>query len=526
MENIKKYLPVLLLLIAVYFTFFWRLDGAMLWRDEATTACWGREMVTAKTLVPKVWNGKQLIVQGSKGHDFNEKFMPSMHSWLQFYVVAIAFKLFGATTFTARLLFALCAAFGIYLFYLIFRILFQSHRLALIGVFIALFSVHYLHYARQCRYYALVLLISLLIILEFVKILQSSPRGHPVMVFVRLGLFGFLLFNANYFTFGLMWAGLFAGLLVVRNRRFALGFLATSAVLLLVLLPLLLGIHRPFIARAEITTFFPLSSYWDWFCLVYQRVKQLLPPIALFLLGLFFIKRFPRETAPLKRVALWLWTVLLTTMVAAVFINKSNAFLRYYLYLVPVSVILTGIHIFWAYTIFGKTRGTILLCFLFLYHVWTPAINQSEAVVKRQFLKDDSFNGPMIDFLEKNVAAEEKVAFIKNDKGMVAYFYLPQLNWVGILESENPFNAPYKDRLPGAMFDDYGDVDWIVVWGMKGLPVRVESGYELVWNHRFGEKRQETVSKKIFTPRQYTITMAEDGFAGSELNYYDFYKRI
>ena len=137
----KRCLTVLLLVVAVYFAFFWRLDGALLWRDEATTACWGRALSEADSLLPTVWDGEQLIVQGSKGHDFNRDLRPAMQSWLQFYVSAFAFRLLGVSTFSARFPFALIGILGIPLFYLIFKRLTESKSTALIAASVTMLSI-------------------------------------------------------------------------------------------------------------------------------------------------------------------------------------------------------------------------------------------------------------------------------------------------------------------------------------------------------------------------------------------------
>ena len=75
------------------------------------------------------------------------------------------------------------------------------------------------------------------------------------------------------------------------------------------------------------------------------------------------------------------------------------------------------------------------------------------------------------------------------------------------------------------MFDDYESLDWVIVWGISGLPVRVERGYDLIWSYRFGVGAPvDAVDGEIFTPTQYTITEAESGML-PELSYFDFYKR-
>ena len=105
----RKALSGFLIALAA-FLLLWRLDAIPLWRDETTTANWGRLLAESGVWAPRVFDGEQLIAQAADGHDFNSKLLPAMHSWLQFYVAGIGFKLLGVGTFTARLPFVLIGA--------------------------------------------------------------------------------------------------------------------------------------------------------------------------------------------------------------------------------------------------------------------------------------------------------------------------------------------------------------------------------------------------------------------------------
>ena len=89
----------------------YEVDSVPLWRDEATTANWGWLMAESGVWIPRVYDGDQLIVQAADGHDVNSHLLPAMQSWLQFYVSALAFRLLGVSTFSARFPFALIGAF-------------------------------------------------------------------------------------------------------------------------------------------------------------------------------------------------------------------------------------------------------------------------------------------------------------------------------------------------------------------------------------------------------------------------------
>jgi hypothetical protein len=511
--------------ILIYFAFLWRLDGCYLWRDEATTACWAREMANSNSLLPKVWNGDQLIVQGSKGHDFNRHFLASMQGWLQFYLELIFFKIFGSNTFNARLPFTILGILGILLFFKIFNSLFKSKKISLISTFLCIFSLSYIHFIRQARYYALVMIISLAIIYEMIQYLNNSEKSYQVSFFIKIGFYGIMLFLSNYFTFTIFWIGLFLVIPIIKNKDFNFGIISTTFIIGAICLPIIMFIHYSFISRSEITNISYLYDYLDWFILSFKRINQIFPIIPFILIGIYLFWRYPVHRNKNQKVIMWLWLMILSTIISSVIINKSNAFLRYTLHVIPVGLILIAIYSHWIYNILGSKTAWIFISVVFIYHTWFSVLNQSEAVVKRQFLKDNSYNKPMVEFLKKNIKSEESVSFINNDKGIVAFFYLPTLNWYGILEASNPYNQIYKTKLPPTMFDDYSDIDWIVVWGVRSLPERVENGYELIWNYRYGNNQLKVKThQNLYTPAQYTITQAEASIA-EDLKYYDFYKR-
>jgi len=521
----KRCLTVLLLIVAVYFAFFWRLDGALLWRDEATTACWGRALSESDSLLPTVWDGEQLIVQGSKGHDFNRDLRPAMQSWLQFYVSAFAFRLLGVSTFSARFPFALIGILGIPLFYLIFKRLTESKNTALIAASVTVLSMPYLHYARQSRYYVLVLVIALAVIHEVVRGIQSPERRRSAATFARLGVYGVLLFLSNYFTFGILWIGVLLSALVVRERHYAYRLLLTTLAVSTVITPMLIGIHGSFIERAEITKFTYLVDYGTWFMQALGRVNHLMPIPVLLILGGFLLWRHAEETATERGVALWLWLIILSTVLVSVVLNKSSAFLRYYLHIIPIAILVVGIYAIWISRIWGRVPAVLFVGLLLIYHNDSPILEHSQSILTRQFAGNDTFNGPMVEFLQENVKPGERVAFTQNDIGMVAYFYLPRIKWSAILEATNPYNLPYRKRLSAEMFDDYTDVEWVVVWAKRGLPQRVETDYEMVWNYRFGPNiSRKAIEQKIYTPQQVTITQAEEGMP-MDLRYFDFYRK-
>jgi 4-amino-4-deoxy-L-arabinose transferase-like glycosyltransferase len=213
------------------FLMFWRLDGTILWRDEATTATWARTMVEQRSLVPKVFDGETVAVQGFDAHDFNDSLTPGMQAWLQFYVTAISFELFGESTFTARLPFAICGLIAVAVMWLIGRRLYGDTLLALVFPFLSITSIWYLHVFRQSRYYGLVFLFSALLLYEFVRYLQQRELDRKLTWYLRVSLWSAGLYFSHYLGFAGMYAALCLFVLLLRDRALLWRWTAMTAIL-------------------------------------------------------------------------------------------------------------------------------------------------------------------------------------------------------------------------------------------------------------------------------------------------------
>ena len=223
------------LLISASILLFWRLDSVKLYRDEATTANWGRLMSENATWLPWVADKGQLIVQASDGHDVNSYLLPAMHSYLQFYTTAISFNLLGTSVFSARLPFVLCGAAALWVLYRIGVLLFGPGMRSLILPSLGLFSIQFLYAARVCRYYVLVYLISTWILLEFCRYLKNPLIAKKWPFYFRIALAGTLLYASNYVSFIGMWTALTIFIFLINDRHLIKGFLTLSAGLAVVL---------------------------------------------------------------------------------------------------------------------------------------------------------------------------------------------------------------------------------------------------------------------------------------------------
>ncbi|MCU0227674.1 MAG: glycosyltransferase family 39 protein [Bryobacterales bacterium] len=220
-----------LLVICAGIAMFWRLDGAPLWRDEGTTSVWAKTMVEQRSLIPKVFDGKTLAAQGFDAHDFNNSLTPGMQGWLQFYVTAASFQLFGVSTFTARLPFAIAGFLGIGVMWLMGRKLYGNSYYALLVPALAIGSIWYMTIFRQSRYYGLVFLFSALLFYEFVRYLENRSLAGSIGWYLRVSLWSAGVYLAHYLGFAALYSALCLFVLLLADRLLLRRWVVMTAIL-------------------------------------------------------------------------------------------------------------------------------------------------------------------------------------------------------------------------------------------------------------------------------------------------------
>jgi hypothetical protein len=164
----------------------------MLWGDEAETALLGDNII--KFGVPKATDGKNYITILGKGIDTNKDDIWVWRPWLDDYITAASFALFGKTTTTARLPFVFIALFSVLFLALMAHRLYLKNEVTLFATLLFVTNVAFILHARQCRYYALVCLAQMSLIYGYNRLLSG---------FSKSGIFFFALaliveFHCNY----------------------------------------------------------------------------------------------------------------------------------------------------------------------------------------------------------------------------------------------------------------------------------------------------------------------------------------
>src|SRR5688572_23156108 len=144
----RLFWPVLLAAAAVLL--LTGLSRRDLWSDEAHTAIFARAIL--REGLPVGFDGLN-SASTEVGADLDAKGLLRWSPWLQYYVAALSFAVFGEGTAAARLPFALVGLLCVPLTWWWTRRLFERDDLARLAAALLAFHVPFLLHARQARWY-------------------------------------------------------------------------------------------------------------------------------------------------------------------------------------------------------------------------------------------------------------------------------------------------------------------------------------------------------------------------------------
>jgi Dolichyl-phosphate-mannose-protein mannosyltransferase len=180
-----------LALVALAFLLaFCNLDGRPFWGDEAETALLARNVL--KFGIPKVDDGVNHLSLHGDRFDARDGVW-TWSPWLQDYVAAASFAIFGQTTWAGRAPFAFVGWLSVPVLGFIAWQIYRKHRVALAAMLLLGTSEVFLLHIRQCRYYSITVLAEIVLVYGIYQILARNRRGAW---FILAGLL--VLFYCNY----------------------------------------------------------------------------------------------------------------------------------------------------------------------------------------------------------------------------------------------------------------------------------------------------------------------------------------
>ena len=196
--SIRSHWPLALLAVIGAALIFTNLGAGYLWADEGDTAVLASNIL--KFGVPKAWDGVTFI-DSDFGARENDRLVMVSSPWIQYYLAAGSFLIFGQNSFAARFPFALAAWTSILLTYFIVWKVTANRWAAFSAAFLLVSSVQFLLYSRQSRYYGPSMLFTCALIWTFFQ--MGSLR--KALLFALLAI---LLFHIH--PIGLVPIGVFA----------------------------------------------------------------------------------------------------------------------------------------------------------------------------------------------------------------------------------------------------------------------------------------------------------------------------
>jgi len=338
---------------------FTNLGAGFLWADEGDTAVLASNIV--KSGLPNAWDGATFM-DSDFGARVNDRLIMVSSPWLQYYITAGSFLLFGEDSLAARLPFALAGLLTVWLVYRLVWKATDDRRAALCGAVLTICSVQFLLFCRQSRYYALAMLLTCLLIDTFFQL--RTPRRAVFFAVVSI-----LLFHTHPIGIVPVFA---LGALTVIDRRFS----PQRRWFWLTILPiLLLTIPWFAIARTGYTeNAVPVASIRDFFIRLIQYLIEcasVTPMIGLFVLCLAgFISR-RRDARSLRRGKSELLVAILAVSVSyavVIALTQRTAVLwvtgvRYTSAIIPLFAAASSVLIL----SISRTRNSVLAALLFVF---------------------------------------------------------------------------------------------------------------------------------------------------------------
>jgi len=174
------------------FALFYNLGDRLFWGDEAETALLGVNITTYG--VPKATDGNNYITILGKGVDTNKDDVWVWRPWLDSYITAASFTLFGKSTTSARVPFVCIAFCSVLFFAWMTHRLYRKNEATLFALLLLITNVAFLLHARQCRYYALLCFAQMSFIYGYHRLLRGNSKSG--IFYVALALI--IEFHCNY----------------------------------------------------------------------------------------------------------------------------------------------------------------------------------------------------------------------------------------------------------------------------------------------------------------------------------------
>lgn len=463
---------------------FHGLTNHLFWDDEANTALFGRNLLKTGNLT--AWDGRNLIGYRG-GAELDENLVNIYMPPLQYYVAAAGLYLFGESTFGGRVLFVIAGLAGIAVLAVFIRHL-APHDFPwwLPSLFLGA-TPAYLLYIRNCRYYSLGVLFTLMLLAALTSSLDTR-RAWIMGWVLGLGSTVALIFT-NYINAAAALAFLPVLLLWdrMRTRRHLalLGGIYSTAALCGLRVYLY---HNPFameVASRDLTPAFQRFLTLLWWHAKGLATFEFVPVLLIPALALPFLLRRLSSLRPLTAIGGALAIMLgISCLMTALFTPQSvpDGFLAEMRYQVPMIALgagIGGIAIFILFRAF-KPLGLVCAAILVLSNIFQLGfLGERSSVLKPRKVSCTICQYVLENANDYTTSTEAIVGWLARlPKGKILYiipgymayapmFYLPDLLYSGQLTKTKRVRPYLTSRLPEYLFAEIANSDLAII---KGRP--------------------------------------------------------
>jgi 4-amino-4-deoxy-L-arabinose transferase-like glycosyltransferase len=422
----KIYLVVLLL--AASFLLLTRLGERCMWQDEAQTA-----LIAKTVLTNGIPMGSDALNSFSQeaGAETNKNGIFIWHPWMQFYMVAASFTLFGANTFAARLPFVLAGLITILIVFFITREITGKRIIAMIAGLLIVFSVPFIIMTKQVRYYSPVMLFSLLCLYEYLLVVSGKRK-----TFVPLGAYAVALFYSQTVYFGCVFVTL-ALHSAIFKREYFIRIIRASVVSFLFCLPWLL--YSSVISYNKMyPDMMTLKKVLDTLPLYVLVLNEQILPLVLLLVPILIRTVFKKKISiPSYNGKAALIAIFVATNIIMLSFFSVSYFYRYLMALLPLAPVALAV-IFGEIAKIKYLKWVVPVCVLFFL---SPVLNYFYELTHK-------YRGPVegiVAYLEANAD--------KNDLIFITYEDMPVKFYTGL---------KVIGGLTGGSFDQAKNARWVI----------------------------------------------------------------
>lgn len=450
-----------------------------LWSDEAETALFARN-IHQNCCLPTGWDGVNLIGYGN-AVSLNSDLVANTPP-LQYYLTALSFRIFGESSFTARLPFILFSIASVIVLYYVTLDLTKKRLVATLATFLLSLSIPFVLFAYQARYYPLTVFFGLLF---FYCALKLNQKGIFRVGFVLAGL---LYAFSHYISFAIFFTSVFVSLtsdllFPIRKkelREFVFSYISLGIVISLVML-FWFSYFRPLENRTQLTftgIFDLISTMPSAFIEAarYFNHNNSFPILFLPLVFFLIYKGHPDYRRPILLIltTTGVYLVLLAQLSITFYSDSPFTAIRHNMVLFPLFIIVSAIILDWLFhrkrLLFWPILALFLTTNIFTIQGWPP----------RSFLWE--YTGEIInpyptpdkvvaDYLIKN-ANDGDTAFVNLDRDHEPlHFHLRnKIRFVNrILPNNQKLFPKNHSRLPEYVYKFRGKPDWIILYSKRGF---------------------------------------------------------